>query len=71
MCHREMKDVVEITSDRVGKDQAYLLDSSKIQRSLGWQAKISLNEGLNEVIDWCERNIELLKHQNTNYVHRK
>ena len=66
-----MKDVVEITSDRVGKDQAYLLDSSKINRNLGWQAKISLDEGLNEVIDWCERNIEFLKHQNTNYVHRK
>lgn len=71
MCQSEMRDIVEITSDRVGKDQAYLLDSTKIIRTLGWQAKVNLDEGLREVIDWCKMNIEFLKEQNINYIHKK
>lgn len=38
--------------DRLGKDQAYLLDSSRL-RAMGWQDKINLEEGLRE----CESSI--------------
>jgi dTDP-glucose 4,6-dehydratase len=40
-------DMLEDRPDRLGKDVAYIMDSTKI-RSLGWSEKITLDEGLEE-----------------------
>jgi dTDP-glucose 4,6-dehydratase len=40
-------EVLEDRPDRLGKDIAYIMDSSKI-RALGWSEKITLTEGLGE-----------------------
>ena len=45
-------DLVEVTEERLGKDQAYLLDSEKIRSELGWQDEIGLSEGLRKTLDW-------------------
>ncbi|MGI8964651.1 MAG: GDP-mannose 4,6-dehydratase, partial [Limisphaerales bacterium] len=36
-------DVVEVVGDRPGKDAAYLLDSAKARKTLGWRDQISLD----------------------------
>ena len=41
---------VDITEDRIGKDAAYTLDSTKAQTQLGWKPTISLDQGIDEVI---------------------
>ena len=60
---------VEISGERLGKDAAYFLDSSKIRETLKWKDKISLEEGVDDVIDWVEKNFEELQKQHFEYIH--
>lgn len=64
-------DVVEQTEDRLGKDQAYLLDSSKIRKELGWSDMVGLDRGLNVTLDWIQKHLEVLRDQSTEYVHKE
>lgn len=64
------EEMVEITEDRLGKDAAYLLDSSKAQTALGWTDKIGLEEGIDETITWVNDNFEMLKNQEMAYIHK-
>jgi predicted metallopeptidase len=52
---------VEVVADRLCKDSAYLLDSSKAKKELGWKAQISLEQGIEESIGWVKGNLEELK----------
>lgn len=67
----DIHQVCEISADRPGKDAAYLLDSSKVRNELGWQDKISLEQGIEETIEWAELNFELLKSIPFDYVHKQ
>ena len=60
----------EITGDRLGKDAAYLLDTQKIRSELQWQDSISLEDGLAKTIDWVKSNLDTLKTQPHNYIHK-
>ena len=64
------RDVVEVVGDRPGKDAAYLLDSSKAQKTLGWKDSISLDQGIDETIGWITDNLEELKRQPSDYIHK-
>jgi dTDP-glucose 4,6-dehydratase len=61
---------VEISEERLGKDYAYFLDSGKIRNTLGWADKISLEQGIEETIQWVEQNFEVLKTQPFEYIHK-
>ncbi len=63
-------DHVEISGDRLGKDSAYLLDCSLAMHRLNWQPKISLEEGIDRVIDWVSGNLEELVNQPQDYIHK-
>jgi len=63
--------LVEIVYERPGKDAAYLLDSSKLRKELGWVDRIGLEEGIRETIDWVNDNFEELKKQPSEYVHKE
>lgn len=52
---KRFEDCVEIGPDRPGKDTAYTLDSMKARTELGWRDRISLAEGIDDVIRWAER----------------
>ena len=62
---------VEIGKERVGKDQAYLLNSEKIRNVLEWNDKIDIEKGLDQTIEWVEKNFELLKKLDLNYIHKE
>lgn len=62
--------LVEVTGDRLGKDQAYLLDSSAIREKLSWEDGISLEKGLTETLAWMDGNLDVLTAQNPDYVHK-
>jgi len=64
------EDNIEIAADRPGKDAAYLLDSSKAKRMLGWEISIGLEKGIEETIGWIKDNIEILRRQHLEYVHK-
>ncbi len=66
----QFSDLAEVTDDRLGKDQAYLLDSKKLREKLGWVDQIDLDSGLQDTLTWVDKNLEVLKTQNADYVHK-
>jgi dTDP-glucose 4,6-dehydratase len=67
---RRFEDCVEIGPERPGKDSAYTLDSFKIRSELGWRDRISLAEGVDDVIAWTERFKSALPSLPTHYEHK-
>jgi len=63
-------DVIEVVGERLGKDTAYQLDSMKIRTELGWADRVSLEEGIDETIQWIDRYFDDLKAQSFDYVHK-
>ena len=45
-----------IVPDRPGHDRRYLLDSTKIERDLGWRPEIGFEDGLRETVEWYAAN---------------
>lgn len=64
------EDHVEIVGERMGKDSAYHLDSTKLRSELGWQDCIKLDQGLDECIAWVRTHFEALKAQPYDYMHK-
>jgi dTDP-glucose 4,6-dehydratase len=64
------EDNVEYVGDRLGKDAAYLLDSDKARRELDWSEKINLEQGIEETIRWVKDNLETLKNESIDYIHK-
>jgi dTDP-glucose 4,6-dehydratase len=54
--------LMQYVKDRPGHDRRYALDSSKIQRELGWKPLVSFEEGIRRTIDWYRSNASWLEH---------
>jgi dTDP-glucose 4,6-dehydratase len=48
--------LVTYVKDRLGHDRRYAIDSSKIQRELGWQPSYTFEQGIAETIKWYMNN---------------
>lgn len=44
-----------MVEERPGQDKAYVIDSTKARKTLGWTPRVSLEEGLSEVASWVEK----------------
>ena len=66
----EFDKYVDIVGDRPGKDAAYLLDSSKLRESLSWKDAVSLEQGIEEVIQWVDANLDILSKESDHYIHK-
>lgn len=73
-------DLIQFVKDRPGHDRRYSIDSSKLQKELGWKPRISFEEGIKSTIqwyldhqDWVNRviNQEYLRFYEENYLKRK
>ena len=53
--------LITFIKDRPGHDFRYALDSSKINKGLGWSPSITFEEGLSRTIDWYLNNKEWLE----------
>lgn len=56
--------------ERLGQDAAYVIDSTRARQELGWIPKISLEDGIAEVIGWVEDNWEQIEREPLEYVHK-
>ena len=54
--------LIKYVKDRPGHDRRYALDSSKMQRELGWKPQVSFEEGIRRTIDWYVQNAAWLEH---------
>lgn len=64
------EDLVEIAPDRPGKDQAYLMDSKKARRELGWQESHTFEEGVDDTLHWVKNSIDEISTLPLNYIHK-
>ena len=44
--------LITYVKDRAGHDLRYAIDSSKLQKELGWQPSLKFEEGLEKTVDW-------------------
>ena len=61
---------VEVVGERAGKDSAYKLASAKVRTELGWDSKVSLEQGIDETVEWAKRFENTLIATDPNYVHK-
>ena len=66
----DFKENVEVVGDRLGKDAAYTLDSTKIRQSLGWTDRVSLDAGLDDCVNWVESRLDEMRHLPVDYIHK-
>lgn len=59
-CDVGWEDVVEETPGRVGEDSVYWIDSSALTTATGWHPKISLEDGIEEMVAWVRRHPEIM-----------
>ena len=45
-------DLITFVTDRPGHDERYAIDSSKLQRELGWEPSLQFEEGLEKTVRW-------------------
>ena len=53
--------LITYVKDRAGHDLRYAIDSSRLQRELGWTPSLQFEEGLEKTVDWYLQNEEWLK----------
>ena len=63
-------DVVNISEERLAKDDTYQLDSSKIRNEFNWFEKKSLQNGITETVDWLINHLDILKKLPIKYEHK-
>ena len=62
--------LITFVKDRAGHDARYAIDSSKLQRELGWKPSLQFEEGLERTVDWYLNNEEWLSQVTSgNYQH--
>ena len=54
----EYAKLITFVKDRAGHDLRYAIDSSKLQRELGWKPSLQFEEGLEKTVDWYLANQE-------------
>ncbi len=48
--------LITYVTDRAGHDLRYAIDSSKLQRELGWKPSLQFEEGIEKTVDWYLNN---------------
>jgi len=57
-------------AERLGQDKAYTIDSSKIRKELAWQPNISLEDGINQTVQWVMQYFDEIQQQPLEYLHQ-
>ena len=52
------EDLITYVTDRPGHDLRYAIDSTKVERELGWKLSYTFEEGIKETINWYLKNQE-------------
>ena len=49
-------DLITFVTDRAGHDMRYAIDSTKLQRELGWEPSLQFEEGIEKTVKWYLEN---------------
>ena len=50
------EEMIRYAEDRLGHDKRYAIDSSKMQKELGWSPEYTFESGIKETIEWYKAN---------------
>ncbi|MBQ2456586.1 MAG: GDP-mannose 4,6-dehydratase, partial [Bacteroidaceae bacterium] len=56
----EDMNLITYVTDRLGHDARYAIDSTKLQKELGWEPSLQFEEGIERTIKWYLENEEWL-----------
>ena len=62
---------VHNTSERVGKDRIYFLNSNKLRKELKWRSKVNLDDGIKKTLIWFNQNKKKIIKSKKLYIHKK
>ena len=68
---KEFQEYTEIVGERPGQDAAYVIDSTRARSELGWMPTVTLDNGLNHVINWIEDNWTTIQKYPYEYIHKE
>lgn len=63
-------EIVNYKEERLGKDQSYFLDSTKLRERFNWIEDYNLEQGILETIRWVENNYNQMKNLSWEYEHK-
>lgn len=66
-----IEQLAEVGPDRPGKDQAYYLDNNKIQSHYGWSSQTTLDQGLDQTLNWIRGEFDSLIKTPLEYIHKE
>jgi dTDP-glucose 4,6-dehydratase len=66
----DIRSSVRITPDRPGKDGAYLMNSARARSELRWEDRVTLERGVDTVIQWVRENLAVIKGLPDSYIHK-
>ncbi len=64
------EEATEMAPERLGQDKAYTIDSTKIRTELTWNQKISLEEGVNQTVNWVNSHFDAINQHPLQYIHK-
>lgn len=64
------EDATEKVAERPGQDSRYVINSDRARMELDWDTTITLQQGLNEVIEWVDAYWDEIKKQPLDYQHK-
>jgi dTDP-glucose 4,6-dehydratase len=67
----DFKSSVELIDQNFGQDSKYSISSFKLRESLNWKPRISLQIGIEEMINWIENNWSEISKMPLDYIHKK
>ena len=53
--------LITYVKDRLGHDARYAIDSTKLQKELGWEPSLQFEEGIEKTVKWYLDNEEWLE----------
>ncbi len=61
---------IQVVGERLGKDAAYRLDAGALHRDFGWEETITLEQGIEDVIQWVKDHFDVLATLPQQYIHK-
>lgn len=55
-------DLITYVTDRKGHDMRYAIDSTKLQKELGWEPSLQFEEGIEKTVRWYLDHQEWMDH---------
>jgi len=67
----KFEDSVELIDQNFGQDSKYSISSEKIRSELKWVPQVSLEKGIDEMIEWIKGNWNEITKMPHDYIHKK